>query len=348
MKAIVIPSHGGAEVLELRDLPVPQPGIGEVRLRIRAAALNHLDLWVRRGHPGLKIPLPFIPGSDMAGQIQTLGAGVEGWAPGDEVVVFPATFCGACEPCRAGRQNLCRQFRIFGENRPGGMAEEVVVPAACLFPKPSRLSWEEAAAFPLSWLTSWHMLNDKVSHRPGDWVLIQAAASGTGIAALQIARLHGLRVIAVAGGAEKCARLLEMGADAVVDHTRDDLRATVKSLTGGAGVAVVVDHVGADTFAASLGALARGGSYVTCGGSSGPMLQFDVRHLFIKHQRLIGSTMGTLDNFSRIMFHVERGELRPVIHRVLAPEAIADAHLELEERRVVGKVVITFQSGNHP
>ncbi|MCA9784409.1 MAG: alcohol dehydrogenase catalytic domain-containing protein [Candidatus Cloacimonetes bacterium] len=178
MKAIVIPSHGGAEVLELRDLPVPQPGIGEVRLRIRAAALNHLDLWVRRGHPGLKIPLPFIPGSDMAGQIQTLGAGVEGWALGDEVVVFPATFCGACEPCRAGRQNLCRQFRIFGENRPGGMAEEVVVPAACLFPKPSSLSWEEAAAFPLSWLTSWHMLNDKVSHRPGDWVLIQAAVEG--------------------------------------------------------------------------------------------------------------------------------------------------------------------------
>jgi NADPH:quinone reductase-like Zn-dependent oxidoreductase len=342
MKAIVIPRHGGPEVLELRDLPTPEPGIGEVRLRIKAAALNHLDIWVRRGHPGLVVPLPFIPGSDMAGVIDALGAGVSGWAEGDEVVVYPATFCGQCEPCRAGRQNLCRRYHILGENRPGGLAEEVVVPAACLFRRPARLSWEESAAFPLSWLTSWHMLMDKVSHRPGDWVLIQAAASGTGIAALQIARLHGLRVIAVAGGPEKCARLREMGADAVVDHREGGLRAQVKALTGGAGVSIVVDHVGVDTFADSLSALGRDGSLVTCGGSSGPMLTFDVRHLFIKHQRIIGSTMGTLDDFARVVFHVERGDLQPLVHRVFEPAEIADAHRELEQRRVIGKVVVRW------
>lgn len=342
MKAIVIARHGGPEVLELRDLPSPEPGHGEVRLRIRAAALNHLDIWVRRGHPGLRVPLPFVPGSDMAGEVQALGPGVEGWQAGDEVVVYPASFCGHCEACRAGRQNLCRRYHIFGENRPGGLAEEAVVPAACLFRRPTGLSWEESATFPLSWLTSWHMLMAKAHHRPGDWVLIQAAASGTGIAALQIARLHGLRVLAVAGGPAKCARLLELGADVVHDHHEGGLRERVKALTGGAGMPLVIDHVGAATFADSLAALARGGSYITCGGSSGPELAFDVRHLFIKHQRIIGSTMGTLDDFARVVFHMEHGGLRPVIHRVFPPEGIADAHQELEERRVVGKVVIRF------
>ena len=205
---------------------------------------------------------------------------------------------------------------------------------------PEDLDFEKAAAFPLATLTSWHMLADKVRLRPGDWVLIQAAASGTGVAALQIARLFGARVIATAGAGAKLKRLRELGAEETIDYREEDVRARVRKITAGRGCAVVVDHVGADTFRASLGSLAAGGSYVTCGGTSGPRLQFDVRHLFIKHQRIVGSTMGTAGDFQAALEQLRAGRVRPVIHRVFEMEQAAKAYAELEQRAVFGKVVI--------
>ncbi len=342
MKTIQVTAHGGPEVLKIVDLPIPEPAPHEVRLKVKAAALNHLDIWVRKGHPGLKVPLPFTPGSDLAGIVDAVGAGVTRHAPGDARVVYPATFCGQCEECLAGRENLCPEYHIFGENRPGGMAEYAIVPEACLFPKPRDMGWHEAAAFPLSWLTSWHMLIDKVSHKLDDWVLVQAAASGTGIAAVQIAQMHGLRVIATAGSEQKCAALREMGVKVVLNYRKDDLKKSVREATEGKGVRIAVDHVGEATFRQSLGALAKDGSLVTCGGSSGPKLSFDVRHLFIKHQRIIGSTMGTIPDFKGVLEGMNSGVLQPVVHKVFAPEDIAEAHREVEERRVIGKVVVAF------
>lgn len=349
MQAVVIPRHGGPEVLELRELPRPAPPCpGEVRVLVKAVGLNHLDLWVRRGHPGLHVELPFVPGSDLAGIVESVGEGVTRVRPGDAVVAYPALFCHRCEACLTGRQNHCRQYAILGENAPGGLAEEIVLPERNIFPLPSGLTFVEGAAIPLAWLTSWHMLTRKVALRPGDWVLIQAAASGTGVAALQIARLFGARVIASAGTDEKCARLLEMGAERVVNRQGEDLRAAVKAATEGHGCAVVLDHLGAETFALSLSCLAREGAYVTCGGTTGPQLSFDVRHLFIKHQRILGSTMGDVGDFQALLARLgsppadplHTRALWPVVHHVFPWSEADQAHRMLERRGVVGKVVL--------
>ncbi|MDP2360660.1 MAG: zinc-binding dehydrogenase [bacterium] len=344
MRAVVIPRHGGPEVLELRELPpVPDPGPGQVRVDVRAVALNHLDLWVRRGHAGLRVELPYVPGSDICGVVGAVGEGVTRVAPGQPVVAFPALYCHGCAACLAGRHNHCRSFAILGEHAPGGLAEQILLPERNLYPLPAGLSSEEGAAFPLAWLTSWHMLARKVALAPGDWVLIQAAASGTGLAALQIARLFGARVLATAGSAEKCARLVAMGAERTVNYREQDLKAVVKEATGGRGCTVVVDHLGATTFSLSLSCLAREGTYLTCGATTGPGLTFDARHLFIKHQRIIGSTMGDAGDFQALLAHMgpaPGGGLHPVVHRVFPMAQIRAAHEELESRGVVGKVVI--------
>ncbi len=352
MRAVVISRHGGPDVLELRELPRPAaPGPGQVRVSVRAAGLNHLDLWVRRGHPGLHVDLPFIPGSDLAGVVESVGEGVTRVRAGQSVVAYPALFCHQCAACLAGRQNHCRSYAILGENTSGGLCDEIVLPERNLFPLPEGLSFVQGAAFPLAWLTSWHMLTRKVVLQPGDWVLIQAAASGTGVAALQIARLFGARVIATAGSDEKCRRLLELGAEHVVDHRSGELRARVKAVTDGRGCTVVLDHLGAETFSLSLGCLAREGRYLTCGGTTGPELHFDVRHLFIKHQRIIGSTMGDVGDFQTLLAHMGpppaagaalRG-LWPVVHQEFSLSQVSQAHAELESRQVIGKVVVKLE-----
>ena len=352
MKAVFIPRHGGPEVLEVGELPPPPaPGPGQVRVAVRAVALNHLDLWVRRGHPGLRVALPFVPGSDISGVVAETGAGVSRVRPGDAVVAYPALFCHTCAACLSGRQNHCRDYAILGEHAPGGLAEEVVLPERNLFPLPAGHSFAEAASFPLAWMTSWHMLAGKVRLAPGDWVLIQAAGGGTGVAALQIARLFGARVIATAGSDEKCARLLALGAEHAVNHREGELRAVVREATAGRGCEVVVDSLGMATFTQSLSCLARGGSYLTCGGTTGAELTLDVRHLFIKHQRLIGSTMGTVADFLAVRERMApapadpsqaRG-LFPVVHRIFPLAEIRAAHEELESRRALGKVVVALE-----
>lgn len=344
MRAVHVTAHGGPEVLQVVQVPdVPAPGPGEVRVDVRAVALNHLDLWVRRGHPGLKVPLPFVPGSDISGVVESVGEGVTRVRAGEAVVAYPALFCHTCPACLDGRQNHCRRYAILGEHAPGGLAERILLPERNLFPMPARLSFAESAAFPLAWLTSWHMLARKVSLKPGDAVLIQAAASGTGVAALQMARLFGARVMATAGSAAKCEALAALGAHEVVNYREEDVRARVKSFTQGEGCAVVLDHLGADTFATSLACLARGGTYVTCGGTTGPQLTFDVRHLFIKHQRIVGSTMGDVGDFQallRLMGPAATHPLFPVVGRRFPMDHIAQAHAALEGRNLVGKVVV--------
>jgi NADPH:quinone reductase-like Zn-dependent oxidoreductase len=293
MRAVVIREHGGLDRLLLEDIPEPAPGPGEVRIAVRAVGLNHLDLWVRRGVPGHRFPLPIIPGCDIAGTVDKTGDRPGRFRVGDEVVVAPGYSCGHCLHCRRGKDTLCRDYGIRGESCDGGCTEFVVVSETSLFPKPANLSFEEAAAMPLVFLTAWHMLVERARLRAGEKVLIHAAASGVSSAAIQIARLLGARVLATAGTAEKCRLALELGAEEAVNYREADYRAEVRNWTGKAGVEVALDHVGTETFGPTLACLAKGGRYVTCGSTSGFEMKTDFRLVFFKSLSILGCTMGS-------------------------------------------------------
>lgn len=339
MKAVVIRRHGGPEVLTLEERPVPEPGPGEVRVRVRAVALNHLDLWVRKGVPGHVFPLPIVPGCDIAGTVDALGAGSRA-KPGDEVVVSPGVSCGTCSACRAGHENLCRSYGILGETRDGGCAEYAVVPFVNLFPKPSNLDFPEAAAVPLVFLTAWHMLVSRALLRPGEQVLVHAAGSGVSSAAIQIARLLGARVLATAGSEEKCARALEIGAELAVNYRERDFVEESRTWTGKRGVDVALDHVGAETFDRTLRCLARGGRYVTCGATSGYEMKSDFRYVYFKSLSILGSTMGGSHELAAVLEHVARGTLRPIVDRTFPLAQVRAAHEHLESRTGFGKTVL--------
>ncbi len=340
MRAVVIRAHGGPEALGLEQRPLPEPGPGEVRVRVRAVAVNHLDLWVRRGVPGHVFPLPLVPGSDVAGEVDAAGPGVEGVSPGEAVVVGPGVSCGTCRACRAGEEPLCPRYGILGESRDGGCAEAIVVPARNLFPMPRSLGFEQAAAVPLVFLTAWHMLVARARLRPGESALVHAAGSGVSSAAIQVARLLGGRVAATAGSAEKCRRALELGAEVAVNYREADFVAEVRRWTGGRGVDVAVDHVGEHTFDRTIRCLARGGRYVTCGATSGFELRTDFRLVFFKSLSILGSTMGSGHELAEVLEHVGAGRLAPVVDRVMPLERVAEAHRLVESRQVFGKVVL--------
>lgn len=341
MRAIVFHRHGGLEVLEEAELPTPEPGPGEVRVRVRAVALNHLDLWVRQGLPSLKLPLPHILGSDIAGVVDEVGEKVEGVEPGMEVMVQPGLSCMKCQACLSGHDNDCASYRIVGEHVRGGYAEYVVVPAGNVVPKPAALSFEEAAAVPLVFLTAWEMLVRKARLEPGERVLVQAAGSGVSSAAIQIAKLLGAEVIASASTEEKLEKARELGADHTVNYTEQDLVAEVRRIVAPKkGVEVVVDHVGEATWDASVRALANGGRLVTCGATTGYDVRVDLRHLFYRRLSLLGSTMGSKGDLHRIVRLVELGKLRPVVDRVLPLSEAREAHRLLAERKAFGKVVL--------
>ncbi|HEX9101644.1 MAG TPA: alcohol dehydrogenase catalytic domain-containing protein, partial [Polyangia bacterium] len=255
--------HGGPEVLTVEDLPEPHAGPGEVRVRVAAVAVNHLDIWVRNGLPHLKLEYPFRLGADVAGTVDEVGPGVRGVAAGDEIVVNPGQSCGRCRECLSGRDNLCRWFRLMGEDISGGYCEQIVVPAQNVVPKPKSLSFTDAAALPTTFLTAWQMLTRKAPVRPGDDVLVMAAGSGVGVAAVQIARLHGARVIATASTDDKLARARALGADETINHASQDLVAEVKRLTGKRGVDIIFEHVGAEVWPKLILSVARGGRIVT-------------------------------------------------------------------------------------
>jgi len=340
MKAIVINRHGGPEVLEPATLPDPQPGPGEVVVRVRACALNHLDIWTRQGLPGRSIPFPHVLGNDIAGEVAALGAGVQGPAVGQRVMLQPGTSCGRCAACLSGEDSFCREYKLLGAHLPGGYAEYVRCPAANLIALPDAIAFEEAAAFPLVFLTAWRMLVTRARVRLGEDVLVWAAGSGVGMAAIQIAKLHGARVIATAGSDDKLQKARGLGADETINHHSEDVVARVKALTGKRGVDVVIEHVGEATWERSILALAPGGRLVTCGATTGPTGKTELRYLFSKQLSLMGSYMGSKAELLLAAPHFFARRLRPVVHEVLPLAEARRAHETMEASKHFGKLVL--------
>jgi NADPH:quinone reductase-like Zn-dependent oxidoreductase len=340
-QAIQIHEHGEIDKLQLVELDVPDPGPMQVRVRMRAVALNHLDLFVRRGVPGHHFPLPLIPGSDGAGVVDALGDGCDSLSVGDEVVILPGTSCGHCQPCLSGRDQHCRDYAILGEACDGLATDLAIVPRANVQPKPEGLSFIEAASFSLTMQTAWNMLVVKAKLQAGETVLIQAGGSGVGVAAIQIAKMLGAVVWVTAGGPDKCQRCLDLGADRTIDYQSEDFVAVVRQWTDRKGVEVVVDHVGKKTFAGSIRCLDWGGRLVTCGATTGPNVEIHLAQIFFKSLSLLGSTMGSKGDLLRICKLVEHERLKPVVGAIL--EGLAQypgGHVFLEKRKVFGKVVV--------
>ena len=338
MKAALIRGFGGPEVLRYEDVPDPKPRPDQVLIRVRACALNHLDLWVRHGLPGVK--LPHILGSDVAGEVIEIGELVTGLRPAQRVIVAPMHFCNHCEPCVAGRQTMCREFTVLGNGVDGGDCELIAVPQVNVIPIPDSLGFHEAASVPLVFLTAFHMLTGRAAVRPGHTVLVLGANSGVGIAAIQIAKLFQATVIATAGDERKMQRARELGADYVIDHYRQKIGDEVRKISNKAGADIVIEHVGAATWDESCKALKPGGTLVTCGATTGPEVKIDLRFLFSRQLNLLGSYMGTMGELHEVLKHVFSGKLRPVVDRTFPLSEIRAAHEYLEKSQMFGKVVL--------
>jgi NADPH:quinone reductase-like Zn-dependent oxidoreductase len=339
-EAIVLRAHGGPEVLVRETVDLAEPGPREARVRVRAVALNHLDLWVRRGMPNLELEYPHRLGADVVGEVEALGPGARGVDVGARVVVSPGISCGVCERCLSGQDNLCRRYAIVGEHTHGGYARHLNVPDANLLPYPGDLPFTQVAAVPLVFLTAWQMVVDKARVRPGQTVLVQAAGSGVSSAAIQIARLHGARVFATAGSDAKAERARGLGADEVINYKTHDFVDEVKRLTGKRGVDVVIEHVGGDVMTKSVLATTSGGRIVTCGATAGSQPKIDLLHVFYRQIEILGSTMGSKGSLFGILEHVRKGTLRPVVDRVLPLWEAVEAHRALESRDAFGKIVL--------
>jgi len=340
MRAAVFHTTGSPEVIRVEERPRPVPGPGEALVEVRAAALNHLDLWVRRGLR-IETTMPHIGGSDVAGVVVELGEGVDGPEVGSEVVGNPALWCGACAWCARGEHPLCDRFRILGEHTNGGFAEFVVFPADHLHPLPSGYSFAEAACLPISYQTAWRALVSRARLREGEQVLVIGASGGTALAAVQIALHLGARVYAVTSGEEKVAALRDLGAHHVFDRLRGDWSEELHALTGRAGVEVVVENVGPATWEQSVRALARDGRLVTYGATTGPRVETDLRRLFWKQLSLIGTTMANAAEFEGMLRAASAGAFRPVVGARLPLSEARAAHQLLEEGRQLGKVILT-------
>lgn len=341
MKAVSFSEHGGPEVLKYGESPDPKAKPDEVLVEVRACALNHLDIWLRRGLPGIKVPLPHIGGCDTAGIVREAGSLVDWIAPGSNVMISPGASCGHCGSCLSGEDNLCPKYDIIGGyRRNGGFAELIAVPGANAIPMPKNLSFEEAAALPLVYVTAWHMLVTNAKVKQGEDVLVHAAGSGVGSAAIQIARLFGARVIATAGSDDKLQKARELGADEVINYSRQDFVEEVRRLTGKKGVEIVFEHTGVETWKGSILCLARSGRLVTCGATTGYEAETDLRHVFSKNLSILGSSMGSKAELLDMMQFFSSGQLRPVIDRVLPLEAAVEAHRAIEERSQFGKIVL--------
>lgn len=348
MRAALFRQHGGPEVLEIGDVPTPVPGPGEVQVRVSAVALNHIDLWLRRGLPSMKLALPHISGGDVCGVVSALGPGVRGVAEGRRVVLNPGISCGRCRACLDGRDNFCPDYQLLGEHNWGGMAEYVVVPAANLVPVPEAaagISDAALASVPIAFITVWQMLIDRAQIKQGETVLVLAGGSGVGTAAIQVAKLYGARVIATASTAEKRAAAKALGADETIDSGGgggESLVAAVKRLTDRRGADIVVEHVGAATFPQSVVACARGGRIVTCGATAGFEPVLNLRHVFWRQLTIMGSTLASKSRLFDVMDLVASGRLKPVVDRVLPLVDVTAGHRLLESRSAFGKIVLTL------
>jgi NADPH:quinone reductase-like Zn-dependent oxidoreductase len=339
MRAVRFHTHGGPEVLRYEDAPDPVPAAGEALVRVRACALNHLDLWERRGLPRVTIPLPHISGSDVAGEVVTTS--IPDLPPGTRVMLQPGLSCGCCIACLSGRDNECPHYEVLGyRNHDGGYAELVKVPVQNLVAVPNHVDFTQAAAFPLTFLTAWHMLLTRAGLKDGDDVLVLAAGSGVGQAAIQIARLHGARVFATAGSEEKLEQAHAIGANQVIHHYKQDIVEAIQRFTNRRGVDVVIEHVGEATWWKSVRVLAHGGRLVTCGATTGANGALDLTALFAKQLSILGSYMGTkgeLLQAARLFF---AGQLKPVIDRTFPLADAAAAQQRLEESGQFGKIVL--------
>ena len=343
MRAAFFERHGGPEVVEVGDLPDPSPGPGEVLIRVRAAGLNHLDLWVRRGLPGLRLKMPHVGGSDLAGEIAALDDGVTGWAVGDRVTVNPGVWCARddCEWCARGEHVLCRSYHVVGEHVPGGFAEYVAVPAHNLVRLPDGFPFESAAVAPLVYQTAWRGLMTRGGLTAGETVLVTGASGGVSTAAIQIARHYGARVLAVTSGVANVRRVAALGAALVIDRLEEDFSRRVWQETGKRGVDLVLDSVGEATWESCVRTLAPGGRMVVYGGTTGPAGALNIPRLFWKQNAIIGTTMANRAEFEAVMALVLDGTLTPVIDDTWPLDRARQAHERLEAGGVFGKLVLT-------
>lgn len=340
MKALCFEKHGGPEVMNYKEVPTPKPGPGEVLIKVKACALNHLDIWVRRGWPGLSLEMPHWGGSDMAGEVEATGEAVTGWEPGQRVVVDPGVNRYEDEFTRRGESSVSPGYQILGEHRRGGLAEYAVVPAANLKAMPDGLDFATAAAPLLVTLTAWRMLIHRAALRAGETVLVVGAGGGANTMATQIAKLAGARVYVVASNPGKAAAAYDLGADVVIDRSKVDWGKEIARLTNKRGVDVVVDNVGAATLNTSIRVVARGGRIVIIGNTSGPEIQIDIRYLFGKQISLIGSTMGSHQDFHVVTDLLWSGRLKTVIDRIRPLKAGREAFALMERSEQFGKIVL--------
>ena len=340
MKAVYLTEHGGIDVLTYGELPDPVPSEGEVLVRVRACGVNHVDLWIRKGLPFLKIRFPFVPGGDIAGEVAAVGPATEALSLGTRVLVNPGVSCGRCERCLSGRDSLCAHFRVIGEHLPGGYGEFVKIPAENLVPLPPDLSFVTAACLPGVFITTWNMIFDQAKLEPGEWILIHAGGSGVGSAAIQLARLVGANIITTAGSDEKVAKAIALGAHYGINYKTHDFLREVRRITKRRGVDVVIEHIGEDVWERSLLCLATGGRLVTCGATSGYLPKTDLRHVFFRNLQILGAGVGRKASLFRITQLVLEGKLQPVLDRVLPLKEAQLAHQLLEQRQQFGKVVL--------
>ena len=346
MKAVVYTGQGGAEVVRVQEMPTPTLRPNDVLVRVRAAALNHIDLWVRKGLPRLRLTFPHIPGADASGVVERVGEAVTKVRAGAEVMIAPGVSCGVCTYCVSGQDNLCADYAILGEHRHGTYAEFVAVPEANVLPKPVHLTFEEAASMPLVFLTAWNMLVTNGRLRLGETVLIWGAGSGVGSAGIQIAKLFNARVIAVAGGRWKLDKARALGADEGIDHREQDVLEEVRRLTGKRGVDVVFDHVGTATWQTSIKALARGGRLVTCGATTGAEAATDIRYIYGRRLSIHGTWMGTKGELHDLMRLVEQNRLKPIVHQAFPLEDAVKAQDVMEQSQHFGKLVLRVESSD--
>lgn len=340
MNAVFFEKHGGPEVLKYGEFKDPAISPTDVLVGVKACALNHLDIWVRQGLPGVTIPLPHVPGSDVFGEVLEAGKGVKRFKKGDRVLVSPGQVPPHSPELLEARDSYSPEFQILGLQTNGGYAEKVAVHERYVIPVSAKLSDEEWAALPLAALTAWHMLVTRANVKPGETVLVHAGGSGIGSYALQIAKHLGATVYTTVGDFMKVSRAKKLGADEVILYKTKDFAEEAKRLTNGRGVDVVFEHIGPETWKGSLSALARGGRLVTCGATSGPSVEIDLRHFYSKQLTILGSYMGSLAELHRVVDLAERGILHPVVDQVFMLKEAAEAHRRMESRANFGKIVL--------
>ncbi len=341
MKAVYFERHGGPEVLKYGNFSDPAIDANQVLVGIKACALNHLDIWVRLGFPGVTLPMPHIPGSDVSGVILETGKSVKHLKKGMRVVVSPGQVSHHASEALEARDSFSSEFKILGLQSQGGYAEKVAVHERFVIPVSDRYSFEEWASFPLASLTAYHMLAGRANLKAGETVLVHAGGSGIGSFAIQIAKFLGATVFTTVGDAKKVSHAKKLGADAVILYKTKDFSEEIKKLTNGRGVDVVFEHIGPETWQKSLSSLCRGGRLVTCGATSGPKVEIDIRYLYSKQLSILGSYMGSLSELYKVLELAEKGLLKPTLDQVFPLKEAASAHRRMESRQNFGKIVLT-------